>query len=204
MRPVGLHLGPLVSLRTVAVALACSWMASAPAGQPEPVLSVSRIDACVARAAQYHHVNAAVLRAILRVESSFNPGAVGRNADGTVDLGIAQINSRHLPLLARHGIQPGHLMDGCIGGYVAAWHLSTLIAAHGNSWATIARYHSATPSLNLRYQVLLANELNSAGVISGRKAPVPVTRRALPAHHAAAGRDAHALVFDEAPAPISP
>jgi hypothetical protein len=79
-----------------------------------------------------------------------------------------------------------------------------LIAAHGNSWATIARYHSATPSLNLRYQVLLANELNSAGVISGRKAPVPVTRRALPAHHAAAGRDAHALVFDEAPAPISP
>jgi soluble lytic murein transglycosylase-like protein len=184
---------------TVAIALAFA-LATVPVSAQPATMARARIEDCVLRAAQHHGVNPSVLRAILQVESNLNPRAVGRNADGSVDLGIGQINSRHFAMLARHGIRPAHLMDGCVGAYVAAWHLSTLIAAHGNTWNTIARYHSATPSLNHRYQLLLANELVAAGVIAGSRTTVPAIRRASPAFHADAGRnsgsDANAVVLD--------
>ena len=182
-------------------------LAAVPAAPQSVTMSNAQIEDCLLRAAQHHRVNPAVLRAILRVESNLNPRAVGRNADGSVDLGIGQINSRHFAMLARHGVRPEHLMDGCVGAYVAAWHLSTLIAAHGNSWKTVARYHSATPSLNQRYQVLLANQLVAAGVIKGARAPVPALRQAAarprrgPSNLGAVGT---AIVFDDSAAADAP
>ena len=185
-------------------ALACGLVlhAAVASAQSGHAAGRARIEACIAGAARHHGVNAAVLHAILRVESGLDPRAIGRNADGSVDLGIGQVNSRHLPVLARHGVLPGHLMDGCVGAYVAAWHLSTLIAAHGNSWTTVARYHSATPALNRRYQVLLGNELLAAGAIAGRRTPVPARPRAATPLRAASRRlgeaGAGAVVLDEA------
>lgn len=131
---------------------------------------------CIAPAARHHQVNPQLLRAILKLESNLNPRAVGRNANGTLDVDIGQINSRHFPLLAAHGIQPGHLLDPCIGSYVAAWHLSRVIAVHGNTWEAVARYHSATPYFNRRYRILLNNELVAAGAIRGSRLLVPAIR----------------------------
>lgn len=138
-----------------------------------------RTEACIAQAALHHRVNPSVLRAILRIESGLDPRAVGRNADGSVDVGIAQINSRHFGVLARYRIRPEHLLDACVGAYVAAWHLASLLAAHGNTWSAIARYHSATPNLNHRYQVLLANELIATGAIPGKPTPVPALHKTI-------------------------
>jgi soluble lytic murein transglycosylase-like protein len=76
---------------------------------------------CVVDAAQYHGVNPWLLRAILKVESDFSARAVHRNANGTLDVGMAQINSVHFAELARWGVAPSSLMDGCIASYVAAW-----------------------------------------------------------------------------------
>lgn len=124
---------------------------------------------CVSQAAVYHGVNAWIVRAILKVESDFNPKAFNKNRNGTTDVGMAQINSMHFKELKTHGIGPGDLLDGCIASYVAAWHLNKQIKAHGNTWFAIGAYHSATPCFNKRYTALVWNVLRTWGVVQGQK-----------------------------------
>ncbi|MEJ8838099.1 lytic transglycosylase domain-containing protein [Ramlibacter sp. AN1133] len=169
-------------------------------------LNFSEPAPCVAPAAHYHGVNPWVLRAILKVESDFQPGAVHRNANGSLDLGMAQINSIHFSELAAWGIAPANLMDGCVSTYVAAWHLARQLRKHGNSWFGVASYHSASPCQNARYAALLWNALWSWGVVSGARMNVvplkaciyrePGLQRGRPAPDA---RAAPALAFDEGP-----
>jgi hypothetical protein len=108
----------------------------------------------------------------LRVESALKPGTLSRNSNGTVDIGIGQINSIHLKELSKYGIGPNHLLDACVGTYVAAWHLKK-VSPSGSTWESIARYHSGSPYYNRRYQILLVNELVKSGVIAGTVQPVP-------------------------------
>lgn len=130
-------------------------------------------DRCVAPAAEYHSVNQHILRAILAIESGMRPDVVSRNKNGSVDVGIAGINSIHFKDLARVGVTPEKLMDPCVSTYVAAWKLSKHMARFGNNWYGVAAYHSKTPYFNARYQALLHNQLVKQGVIAGRKVPVP-------------------------------
>jgi len=105
---------------------------------------VARAD-CIDDAARRHGVNALVLRAIGWQESRLDPAAVARNADGSVDLGAFQINSVHLPELARQGVDPATLADGCVSADVAAWHYRRQLEHYGNTWAAVGAYHSRTP-----------------------------------------------------------
>ena len=100
-------------------------------------------------------------------------GALGKNQNGSVDIGIGQINSIHLKELSQFGIGPVHLQDACIGTYVAAWHLKKAIAARGNTWEGVASYHSRTPYFNKRYQALLINEMIRSGAMQGQHLPIP-------------------------------
>ncbi len=128
---------------------------------------------CIVGAAQYHGVNPYLLRAILMVESRLNPKAVNVNVNGTRDIGVAQINSIHLPVLHSHGIKESHLMDGCVNTYVGAWLLRKQISRHGLNWYGIATYHSVTPDKNFRYQVLVYNEMVRSGAIQNIAMNVP-------------------------------
>lgn len=131
------------------------------------------VERCIVPAALYHRVNHFVLRALLKVESGLKPSAVGRNTNGTTDVGIGQMNSMHFKELAKYGVAPENLKDACVGTYVAAWHLRKGITKHGNTWFGIATYHSATPYFNTRYQILLNNELVKSRVVAGSILPVP-------------------------------
>lgn len=124
----------------------------------------THVTPCLQPAAQYHGVNPHLLHAILAVESGLNPHAVGKNANGTVDLGIGQINSMHLPELQRYGVTETHLFDACRATYVAAWFLRRGLDRYGYSWYGAATYHSATQVHNHRYQKLLKNELARKGI----------------------------------------
>jgi soluble lytic murein transglycosylase-like protein len=162
------------SVALTAILSSNSWAGDTGGAQADAANPAAQ--SCIAPAARHHQVNHLLLRAILKVESNLNPRAVVRNGDGTIDVGMGQINSRHFPQLAAYGILPSHLLDPCIGSYVAAWHLSRVIALHGNTWEAVARYHSATPYFNRRYRILLNNELVAAGVIPGSRLPVPAIR----------------------------
>jgi soluble lytic murein transglycosylase-like protein len=115
-------------------------------------------------AAQRHGVNPHILRAILQVESGMRPHVVSRNRNGSIDVGMAQINSIHFRELAQWGITPDRLLDPCVATHVAAWHLKRVMLRHGNTWFGVAAYHSATPIHNQRYQALLRQELVRTGV----------------------------------------
>ncbi|NJD34799.1 MAG: lytic transglycosylase domain-containing protein, partial [Betaproteobacteria bacterium] len=56
--------------------------------------------ACWDDAAQRYQVSSALLYAIARTESGLNPLAIGRNGNGSRDIGLMQINSAWLPTLA--------------------------------------------------------------------------------------------------------
>jgi hypothetical protein len=169
----------LAGQRLAAAAAVVSLLAPAPAGASNAAGASGPTpfnERCIKPAAGYHYVDARVLRAILKVESGLNPAAYNTNANKTVDVGIGQINSIHFPELRKQGVYPQHLQDACVGTYVAAWQLARVMAKNGNTWEGIARYHSASPYCNFRYQVLVQNELVRSGAMRGRTAPVPAAR----------------------------
>jgi soluble lytic murein transglycosylase-like protein len=142
-----------------------AW-ATVPAHGKVPLQPASGLaaDQCLMPAAQRHGVNPDILRAILQIESGMRPHVVSRNRNGTIDVGMAQINSIHFRELAQWGITPERLLDPCVATHVAAWHLKRVMLHHGNTWFGVAAYHSATPVHNQRYQALLRKELMRTGV----------------------------------------
>jgi len=107
--------------------------------------------ACWDEAASRYGVNASVLYAIAKTESSLDPAAVHRNANGSRDIGLMQINSSWLPLLQRYGIEEAQLFDACTSIHVGAWILAGNVRRLGNSWTAIGAYNAAAPALRRRY-----------------------------------------------------
>lgn len=159
----------------------------------------SAVDQCIANAAAYHGVNMDILRAIMRVESGFNPGVVSRNSDSTVDYGMGGINTVHLPELQKHGITKSALLDPCVNTYVAAWHLRKKMNQFGNTWFGIGAYHSATPYYNERYQVLLQNALLDMGILVGKKKAVPPLKKSATAPKIGTTANDHAVAAINSP-----
>jgi hypothetical protein len=120
---------------------------------------------CIDDAATHHRVNALVLRAIGWHESRLDPAAIGHNANGSIDIGAFQINSAHLPALARYGVTAPLLADGCVSAYVAAWHYRRQIDRLGNTWSAVGAYHSPTPSRAAWYANRIAALLMSWGAL---------------------------------------
>lgn len=128
---------------------------------------------CITDAARYHGVSPPVLRAILWHESRFKAHAVGKNPNGTVDVGIAQINSMHFDRLRGKGITPQDLKDACVGSYVAAWHLRQQINTYGNTWFAVGAYHSRTPHFNGCYANSIHHHLVRWKAIPAGPRPFP-------------------------------
>lgn len=126
---------------------------------------------CIDSAAIHHGVNSAVLRAIGWHESGLKPSAIGKNSNGTVDVGAFQINSIHFPKLASYGVTREALLNGCISAYVGAWHYKRQIAVFGNTWAAVGAYHSVTPARQAWYANRIAGVLQGWGVIP--RGPLP-------------------------------
>jgi len=124
----------------VGLAIACAASAATPAQAN-----------CFDDAAAYQHVNPLILRAIAWQESRNRPAALNKNTNGSVDYGLMQINSIHLPTLSRYGIGRDTLMEPCKNVYIAAWHLRQKMNRYGNTWQAVGAYHSETPSLRDKY-----------------------------------------------------
>jgi len=126
---------------------------------------------CIDDAASRHGVNATVLRAIGWHESRLFTAARSHNADGSVDRGAFQINSVHLPELARLGIAPSRLDDGCACAEIAAWHYRRQVDRYGNTWAAVGAYHSRTPARAAWYAGRIAAVLVSWHVLPAGAQP---------------------------------
>lgn len=110
----------------------------------------SQAQACWEQVAQRHGIAAGLLYAIARVESGLNPSAVNHShwhRTGSYDIGLLQINSRHLPLLARHGIREADLFQPCTNIAVGAWLLADTMARHGTTWQAVGAFNAACTQL---------------------------------------------------------
>ena len=121
-----------------------------------------------------------MLRAIGWQESRLQPAAVGRNANGSIDLGAFQINSVHLSELRRYGIDRTALADGCVSAEVAAWHYRRQVERHGPSWQAVGAYHSQTPARAAWYANQIAAILMRWNALPGGALPFPVERMGMP------------------------
>lgn len=116
-------------------------------------------DGCFAAVGAYYKINPLLLKAIARQESSMNPNAIGKNTNGTVDMGLMQINSIHLPKLARAGIRREQLLDPCTNIAVGGWVLADAISRHGMSWTAVGAYHSPTAWRRVNYAAKVQGHL---------------------------------------------
>lgn len=90
-------------------------------------------------------IEVSLLKRIATIESSMNPRAINQNKNGTVDIGLMQINSMHLKRLGKVGVTRQSLLDPEVNVYVAALLLSSHIRKRGYNLQAIGCYHSANP-----------------------------------------------------------
>ena len=114
--------------------------------------------ACMALVAQVYHLPPRVLPSIHVVEGG-DVGVVGRNTDGSEDLGVMQVNTIWLDRLARISRLPvaevrRRLVDDACFNIAAAGLIMHvyLNEAHGDLLQAVGDYHSHTPALNQDYR----------------------------------------------------
>jgi soluble lytic murein transglycosylase-like protein len=129
------------------------------------LVSEQAIADCIDGAAAYHRVHPYVLRAIAYQESKMRPATVGRNTNGTVDIGLMGINSVHLRELGTFGIPASRLSEACTNAYVGAWYLRRKMDKYGNTWRAVAAYHSETPEIGAGYAKRIQSIMAKWGVV---------------------------------------
>ncbi len=113
---------------------------------------------CMLAAAQLGGFPPRVLPSIQAVEGG-RPGLVHMNTDNSADLGLMQVNTLWVPVVAKalHASPAAVFLqlrdNGCFSIRIAAsilWEYRR--ARHGNLMLAIGDYHSHTPPLNEAYQ----------------------------------------------------
>jgi soluble lytic murein transglycosylase-like protein len=106
---------------------------------------------CFNEAGRTYKVPPMLLQAIAWVESRYDKNANNHNTNGSVDMGVMQINSLWLEPLSEYGIEKKHLYNACFNINVAAWILRKQINEVGYNWQAVAHYHSRTPDRGESY-----------------------------------------------------
>ena len=101
---------------------------------------------CFKEAASRYHVDESLLIAIAKTESRLDQNAIGRNQNGTEDIGLMGINTSWLPKLRKFGIDRKRLEDPCINANVGAWILAENFIQHGRTWNAVGAYNAKTPA----------------------------------------------------------
>lgn len=115
---------------------------------------------CWDEAGRGHDIDPLLLKAIAWKESRGWTGAMGpRLNDGNRALGLMQINTIHLPSLARFGIGRAQLFDACTSQKVGAWVLASCIQRFGATWKAVGCYYAGPASTNHQAQVAYVRDV---------------------------------------------
>ena len=105
-------------------------------------------------AGEYYRIDPKILYCIAKKESKFNPNAINRNSNGSIDMGIMQINSSHLKEIEKLGFKKEHLFNPKINIYAGAWLLKRCFNKHGVSEEGITCYNGRIKNNTYGYEVL--------------------------------------------------
>lgn len=109
------------------------------------------VNACLHEAAQRYSVDPVLIKAIIKVESGGKPSAMGKNKNGSYDVGMMQINSAWLPTLRKYGVTAPDLFDPCTNIHVGTWVLAGNIARFGYTWRALGAYNAASEHKRVNY-----------------------------------------------------
>lgn len=123
-----------------AMCLVAPW---AQAGKDDEIIAATK--QCIYLEERRRGLPHGLLLAIAKTESGLNWRAINYNRDGSYDIGVMQINSRHLPRLRKYGITQESLWNPCVNVSVGAFILHEFIAMHGLSWKAVAAYNTGSP-----------------------------------------------------------
>lgn len=115
---------------------------------------------CFQEAGSRYHVSPWLLWGIAKVESGFDPSAINQNRNGTVDVGLMQVNSIWAEQLGKTW---DHLDDPCTNVMAGAWILNQCVQDYGYTWKAVGCYHSRTPERRDAYALKIAAILEQAG-----------------------------------------
>ena len=132
-------------VRVFAFLLFVAFASAAQAGQPRTMMD------CFNEAGRTYKVPPMLLQAIAWFESGYDKNANNYNTNGSIDMGVMQINSIWLDPLAEYGIEKRHLYNACFNINVGAWILRKQINDVGYNWQAVAHYHSRTPDRGESY-----------------------------------------------------
>ncbi|QPR26566.1 transglycosylase SLT domain-containing protein (plasmid) [Edwardsiella hoshinae] len=98
---------------------------------------------CFDMAGRDYRIDPDLLRAIAWKESRFNPKAIGRSPDKSIDVGLMQINSQHADTLRPLGITMQRLYnDPCLNIYTGAYVLAQSFKKLGINWNAVGAYNA--------------------------------------------------------------
>lgn len=96
---------------------------------------------CFNYAGRVFNISPLLLKSIAEVESNFNQSAIHKNPNGTIDVGIMQINSCWIRTIGwKHWAMVRK--DACYNIYVGAWILRRCINRYGYTWLAVSCYHT--------------------------------------------------------------
>lgn len=105
---------------------------------------------CINQAAVKYHVPATMIISVMQTEGGRNGDAI-KNKNGTVDLGVMQVNSSWLSILKKYNLTLTSLRyDACLNVEVGTWILAQQMA-RAEGWRGVGNYHSNTFKYNQKY-----------------------------------------------------
>ena len=120
-------------------------------------MDMNVIAACMILSSSAYSVPLEALEAIHVVEGG-QVGTISQNTNGSIDMGVMQINSLWLPILEKKWTLPQGVIqdklvnDACTNVSVASWILANhLRDTHGNLIEAAGRYHSLIPKYSRAY-----------------------------------------------------
>lgn len=117
------------------------------------------VSSCLVASSAKYKIHPHLLWAIASHESGFRSSAIGKNSDGSFDLGVMQINTSWLPRLQAMGISKADLFEPCTNIEVGAWILANNIQQYGYTWNAVGAYNARSEGKRKRYAIKVWNEL---------------------------------------------
>lgn len=99
---------------------------------------------CFDMAGRDYKIDPDLLRAISWRETNFNQNAINtKNHDGSIDIGIMQINSNNIDKFIIYGINQDNMKnDACLNIYTGAYILALSFKRWGVTWEAVGAYNA--------------------------------------------------------------
>ncbi|GAB4415803.1 MAG: hypothetical protein OHK0032_11940 [Thermodesulfovibrionales bacterium] len=106
-------------------------------------------------------INPFLLRGIARVESNLNPAAINRNTNGSVDIGLMQVNSSWVSSMGFDAVRLRS--DPCYNVMSGAKILKLCIDRHGYTWEAVGCYNAVSRNKRVNYSWRVFDMLKAQG-----------------------------------------